>query len=142
MKSIQACAIPFFSLCMRLASRFCRSIASCGTLNDWKKKEREREEEKRPKNCAMRSDASIQYGESKERRTIFLLLDGRRRKKNRRARKKKREGVGDEKEKKKRRQDACTNHVLERLALCVLDATVGIQRFLLRIKNPQNATKR
>ena len=47
------------------------------------------------------------------------------------------EGVGDEKEKKKRRQDACTNHVLERLALCVLDATVGIQRFLLRIKNPR-----
>jgi hypothetical protein len=72
------------------------------------------------KNCAMRCDASVQYGERKGRRTKFfscvLIEEEKEKRKNVGLEK---EGVGDEKEKKKRRQDACTNHVLERLA-CAL----------------------
>jgi hypothetical protein len=112
MTSIEACAIPFFSLYMPLAGCFCRSIvASCGTRATGKKRQKKEklrdamhlsnmEREKGGERFFFSSCVSI---EEEEKKNVGL----------------EKEGVGDGKEKKKRRQDACTNHVLERLA-CAL----------------------
>ena len=90
------------------------SVSRCpmlrrAVLERLKKKRKRKKKGKKFARC----DASIQYEEGKGRRTIFFCFF---------IEKKaglEKEGVGDEKEKKKRRQDACTNHVLERLA-CAL----------------------
>ncbi len=76
MKSVQACAIPFFSLYMRLAGCFCRSIVViCCVVrysNDWKKKKKK--EEKKAKKKITRCIYPIWRGKREE-NDFFLLLN-------------------------------------------------------------------